>query len=258
MKRDQILPFFATLKPIQEFRTPFFYNNWGYEIVALILEKVSGLPLAELLRVNLFEPLGMHRTSTSWQTDDENVAKSYCVRDDLTPVEIDRPQLGEGSLMEAAGGVKSTLHDLIIWYKAWLSDIGSSCEAPAQDSAKSVLKECSTIVDSHAHFPGFSLLEQSYALGWATAQLPGQLGRISQNAIIGQEPIVGKGASSRLVVYHHGSMPSSTPVVNLIPEQDPRLFYCKTPWHPSTLRISSGRCLSKLCLAYRNQMTTST
>jgi CubicO group peptidase (beta-lactamase class C family) len=218
MQRDRILPLFATLKPVQEFCTSFCYNNLGYEIVALILEKVSGLPLSELLRVNVLEPLGMHRTSTSWHTDDDNVAKSYSVLDDLTSVEIVRPQLGDGSLMEAAGGVKSTLHDLIIWQKAWLAAINPSCEAFAQDSARSVLKECCTIIDSHAHFPGTSLLEQSYAAGWARAQLPGQLGRISQNVIIGQEPIVGRGANSCLVIYHHGSMPGSTSVVNLIPE----------------------------------------
>jgi CubicO group peptidase (beta-lactamase class C family) len=133
IQRDQILTFFATLKTIQEFRTSFFYNNWGYEIVALILEQVTGLSLTELLRVNLFEPLGMLRTSTSWQTDDDNVAKSYSVLDDLTPCKINRPQCGDGSLMEAAGGVKSTLHDLIIWYKTWLAAIDPNSESDAHD-----------------------------------------------------------------------------------------------------------------------------
>lgn len=117
MNKDQMLPFFATLKPVQEFRTSFRYNNWGYEIVALILEKITGRSLSELLHERLFEPLGMHNTSTSWQHSDDDSAKSYCVLDDLSPVEITRPQLGSGTLMEAAGGVKSTLNDLLILYK---------------------------------------------------------------------------------------------------------------------------------------------
>jgi CubicO group peptidase (beta-lactamase class C family) len=84
MNKDQMLPFFATLKPVQEFRTSFRYNNWGYEIVALVLEKITGRPLSELLHERLFEPLGMHNTSTSWQHSDDNSAKSYCVLDDLS------------------------------------------------------------------------------------------------------------------------------------------------------------------------------
>jgi len=76
------------------------------------------------------------------------------------------------------------------------------------------------ILSMHAILPGVSLREQSYAAGWARAQLPGQLGRLAWNTLLGDEPISGKGSESRLCVYHHSCMPGSTSVVNLFPETE--------------------------------------
>ena len=187
LDRSQILPFFATLRPALGFRSSFLYNNWGYEILALMLEQVTGVSLSELLEKRLFEPLGMHRTSTSWHTEDDNVAKSYGVLDDLTSVQITRPQLGKGTLMEAAGGVKSTIFDLIRIYKAWLRSINLQFRRSACDDPQSVLMECCTLISNDALLPGTSLREQGYAAGWARSQLPGQMGRVSQNVLIGEE-----------------------------------------------------------------------
>jgi CubicO group peptidase (beta-lactamase class C family) len=77
LPRDQIVPFFATLKPCLPFRTSFIYNNWGYELTGEILERRTGRKLAELLHDSIFKPLTMSRTSTSWIPEDNNEAKSY-------------------------------------------------------------------------------------------------------------------------------------------------------------------------------------
>ena len=53
MDRSVILPYFATLKAVQPFRTSFLYNNWGYELTALILERVTDTPLHQLLHDRL-------------------------------------------------------------------------------------------------------------------------------------------------------------------------------------------------------------
>ncbi|KAJ5342958.1 beta-lactamase/transpeptidase-like protein [Penicillium brevicompactum] len=75
LSRDQTLKTFATLKPCEPFRESFLYNNWGYEIVGKILETVTGDPLHVLLHEKIFKPLGMTRTSTSWDLDEENTTK---------------------------------------------------------------------------------------------------------------------------------------------------------------------------------------
>lgn len=122
--------------------------------------------------------------------------------------------------MEAAGGVKSTMADLLKLYKAYLDAIKDQFENVRDESPGSVFKHCRTIITNHARFEGPALREQGYGAGWARSQLPGQMGRVSLNLLICEEPIVGKGGPSQLVIYHHGSMPGSTSCVIMIPETD--------------------------------------
>ncbi|CAG8389661.1 unnamed protein product [Penicillium salamii] len=202
LSRDQTLKTFATLKQCELFCANFLYNNWGYELVGKILETVTGDPLHVLLHDKITKPLGMTRTSTSWDLD-ENTTKSYAVLQGLTPVPIGRPELGQGTLMEAAGGIKSTLEDLTIFYTSFLSAVNNQVASESNSTHGSIFHHCRDLVTNHAR-----------------SQLPGQLGRTSFNPSIGPEPITGKGSESRLVLYHHGSMPGSTSCVHLIPELD--------------------------------------
>ncbi|KAG7287782.1 hypothetical protein NEMBOFW57_007297 [Staphylotrichum longicolle] len=220
LHRDDTLKTFAALKQCEPFRTSFVYNNWGYEVVAKILEYITKRSLDNLLAEHIFKPLGMSRTSTSWDLDDGNSAKSYAVLHDLTSVPIGRPDLSPGKVMEAAGGIKSTIEDVTRLYTAYLHAIIDQTELDTDSTSCSVFHHCRDIVTNHARLPGTSLREQGYGAGFVRAQLPGQLGRISLNPSIGPQPVVGKGSESRLVLYHHGSMPGSTSCVHLIPGLD--------------------------------------
>jgi CubicO group peptidase (beta-lactamase class C family) len=40
----------------------FFYSNTGFIVAAAIAEKITGRTWHELMREELFEPLGMHET----------------------------------------------------------------------------------------------------------------------------------------------------------------------------------------------------
>jgi len=64
----------------------------------------------------------------SWAADDDNVAKSYQTLKDLSPCEVTHPLMG-GSFIEAAGGLKSTIHDLLILYKAFITAAYSEFES---------------------------------------------------------------------------------------------------------------------------------
>ncbi|KAJ5349895.1 beta-lactamase/transpeptidase-like protein [Penicillium brevicompactum] len=220
LSRDQTLKTFATLKPCEPFRASFLYNNWGYELIGKILETVTGDPLHVLLHEKIFRPLGMTRTSTNWDLDEENTTKSYVVLQDLTPVPIGRSELGQGTLMEAAGGVKSTIEDLTIFYTSFIFAVNDQVASDSDSTHESIFHHCRDLVTNHARLPGMSLREQGYGAGWTRSQLPGQLGRTSFNPSIGPEPITGKGSESRLILYHHGSMPGSTSCVHLVPELD--------------------------------------
>lgn len=219
MPRSEACRTFTTLTDTQPFRAGFEYNNWGAEIVGQVLEASSGQRIDDLMHNRIFQPLKMTRTSTSWDHSDDNEAKSYGVLQDLSPVEVARPQLGNGTLMGAAGGVKSTMHDMLTFYEAFLREVNLQYERETDETKWSPLKNCRMLTTNHARLPGLSLLEQGSGMGWIRAQLPGQLGRISANGPLGQEPVVGKGGPSTLVLYHHGCMPGSTTAINLVPER---------------------------------------
>lgn len=96
----------------------FIYNNGGYRMLSLVLERVLGLPLAQIMRERLFEPLGMHDT-TLWASDLDplpGVAQTHLAlptggfSKGVFPAVI----LGEG-------GIASTLDDM----QRWLTHLGA-------------------------------------------------------------------------------------------------------------------------------------
>lgn len=93
--------------------TKWEYSNTNYVIAGLIVEKVSEVPLFELLRRRVFQPLGMVSVvdfdAGPLGADD---AAGY-LRNALGPL---RPAPKEGpGWLYAAGGLAMTAHDLAIW-----------------------------------------------------------------------------------------------------------------------------------------------
>ena len=111
----ELLPLFADLPPIFAPGARYSYSNSGYCLLGLIIERVSGLPYGEFLRERVFAPLemdsshyllhapviphrasGYARTAHGWE---------HAPRFSMT-------------LPYAAGGIGSTLDDLIRWDRA--------------------------------------------------------------------------------------------------------------------------------------------
>ncbi len=58
----KLLPFFMDESPIQEPGIGFDYNNAGYILLGLILEKAAGLPYEEVIRRQIFQRAGMNHS----------------------------------------------------------------------------------------------------------------------------------------------------------------------------------------------------
>jgi len=85
----------------------------------------------------------------------------------------------------------------------------------------SVFKHLTTTMSAHSKLPGPSFRESTYGLGWLRTQLPNQMFKISPSlALLGEQPVLGEGATPRLLVAHYGSMPGACCGVNLFPEFD--------------------------------------
>jgi CubicO group peptidase (beta-lactamase class C family) len=90
------------------------YCNTGYNLLAIIVGRVSGMSFAEFSKQRIFEPLGM--ANTQWRDDYTRIVKrrstAYAVRD--TNVSIMRPIED----VHGNGGILTTVGDLLIWNEA--------------------------------------------------------------------------------------------------------------------------------------------
>jgi CubicO group peptidase (beta-lactamase class C family) len=88
------------------------YSNTGYNLQAVIVERVSGMSLGEFTRQHLFQPLGM--TSTQWRDDYTRIVKgrsiAYAARRE-GGFSTDMPFED----VHGNGGLLTTVGDLLIW-----------------------------------------------------------------------------------------------------------------------------------------------
>jgi D-alanyl-D-alanine carboxypeptidase len=122
----------------------FHYSNTNYEILGLVVEKVSGKPLNDFLAERVFAPLGMKNTTLPprdknglpdphWQgyffgtNVDGKKAYDAAIAGDknqaMVPWPKDKPPVDVTdwslSYTWASGSAISTLEDMRIWAKAW-------------------------------------------------------------------------------------------------------------------------------------------
>ena len=90
------------------------YSNTGYNLLAVVVDRVSGMPFAEFSRERIFEPLGM--SDTQWRDDYRRIvprrSTAYSAADD--GFLINRPI----EYVHGNGGILSTVGDLQTWNAA--------------------------------------------------------------------------------------------------------------------------------------------
>ena len=95
--------------------TRLIYSNGTYRMLALIIERLSGLSYAEFLRARIFEPMGM--------VDTESVASDLDVRPGLATLYVPAVGTPGGGWrrglypceFEGGGSIVSTLDDMLRW-----------------------------------------------------------------------------------------------------------------------------------------------
>jgi CubicO group peptidase (beta-lactamase class C family) len=89
------------------------YNNSGYYLLGLIIEKVSGMTYAEYVRKNIFAPLRMNDTDfDDQQTIVKNRASSYYLGSDSV---FRNSAYTNMEILFSIGGAYSTVKDLLLW-----------------------------------------------------------------------------------------------------------------------------------------------
>lgn len=99
--------------------TAYRYNNTGYVLLGMIIEKVAGQKYADYLNASFFKPLGMTRTSyCPSKTTDPGFASGYSRGPDRNAIPLTYLDLSHPF---AAGALCSTVGDLVKWQRALAS-----------------------------------------------------------------------------------------------------------------------------------------
>lgn len=111
------------LKPGYSFRAGYGYDNTLYIVAGQVAAAAGGAPYPTLMRREVFEPLGMRRCQIgTWNRDEVgNVAPPHRWQDGHY---VEVPPSGpvvEAATMDAAGGVRCSLNDMLIWAMNWLA-----------------------------------------------------------------------------------------------------------------------------------------
>ncbi|KAF5667725.1 beta-lactamase transpeptidase [Fusarium denticulatum] len=203
------------------FRSSFIYNNFAYEVLGHVIEKVSGSSYSSFLRERLLEPLGMKRTYYTDAEDMENEAKPYAALKNASVVQIPPALKGKNVLMGPAGGVRSCVDDLLNFYDALMGSAAEQLEI-RETAVTSHQRQKPSLPGLAAMWTGWNILpmplvrEHSYGYGWLRAQLPSVLAPTRGNLEL--SPLIGIGTGSRLAIWHSGDIPGYQTHATLFPE----------------------------------------
>ncbi len=93
----------------------FGYSNSNYFLLGLVIERASGLTYERYLQEKVLAPAGLTRTSTIDAPDAPNTAVGRTLDESDAVVEVKPIDM---SIPFAAGALRSTPHDLVLWDRA--------------------------------------------------------------------------------------------------------------------------------------------
>ena len=217
LERSETLKVVSYLETVFKFRSQWLYNNWGYALADLITELLSEQSWGDFLTSRILEPLGLNRTRTRHDTNQDNVAQAYIALSDGSPFSLPRPRVEDGTIIEGATGLQSSVSDLLKYSQVLTSTAEQQSNS---DKLNSPFRQLQIILQRHVDLsPTPSEREQSYAFGWVRTMLPNPLGICGLNSMyVESMPTVGKGLRApELVLHHQGSLVDFPSSIHLIP-----------------------------------------
>lgn len=208
-----------------DLRTEFWYSNVPFSIAGQILEDVAQCGRWDkFLQEKILGPLGMDRTTADWDTfsSDSNLAQPYTCQRDGSLEPLPQPELSASTLHGCAGGIRSSVNDMLKWCQAVLSATGG-LRGDTQDEtvskATSLLPNMSRLLESATIINPASEAAGNYCLGWVRQTTPATLGMISPNRRF-CAPVLGKDSPSKLIYSHNGDVKGYMASMCLFPDDE--------------------------------------
>ncbi|CAK7235407.1 hypothetical protein SCUCBS95973_009259 [Sporothrix curviconia] len=210
------------LPSVAPVRSTWLYNNWMYALVAEVMERATGQHWGETLAARVLQPLHLTQTTViASEIPDTNIAMPYMVLDDKTPSPLGH-QLGltQDEAMAAAGGVRSSLHDLLVWSDSLLASLAKD-EDGNENKNENKLTGLGPLFSGHSFLNSSVANDELYGFGFAKVTTPVTLGKIGFNpGLVPDMPVLGAGGKhtrSRTVFYHSGGLPGYNHCLILVP-----------------------------------------
>jgi CubicO group peptidase (beta-lactamase class C family) len=181
------LKFFADSTLLFEPGSRFVYNNSGYFLLGVIIEKITGMPYAQVLKERIFNPLGMH--DSGYDLPQPLLPKRAAGYEKRGSGYVNAEYL-DMTIPYAAGSLYSTVEDLYRWDQALYTDKLLSKE----------LKEL--CFKPYIQLPGGAGPAGGYAYGW----------------FIGRRA-VGESTDSVSVIEHGGGINGFNTIITRVPSQ---------------------------------------
>jgi CubicO group peptidase (beta-lactamase class C family)/D-alanyl-D-alanine dipeptidase len=121
--RADIIAGLAHIKPAYGFRSGYAYDNLLYIVAGEVAAAAGGASYEELLRREVFQPLGLSRCQVGEFDRDRigNVAQPHGRHGDRNIVVNGDEAVVPAIASAAAGGVRCSLDDMLLWARNWLA-----------------------------------------------------------------------------------------------------------------------------------------
>lgn len=201
---SELMATVSDLEPVLPFRLAWGYSNWGYSVAGAIIERLSSRRFYGYVKEVILDPLNLVNTTSQPafdHGDDANFAEAYTALRDSTPYPLPRRYPFKYRIFGSAGGMYSSVNDLLTYAKAVLG--------AEKDSAGGLLTNISMLLSNQVPLDGpFPRDYHFYGMGWIRTQLPGVVGLQGDNAELfdwdNKLPILGPKTTTMMTYYHQG------------------------------------------------------
>ena len=165
------------LKPAYSFRAGYGYDNTLYIVAGQLAAAAGGASYPVLMRREVFQPLGMSRCRIgTWNRETVgNVARPHVWRDGHY---FDVPATGpivQAATMDAAGGVRCSLNDMLIWAMNWLAPTPKQLAWLSPQQRQKEWTGYTPMPISARQHAWDGTLFYSYGYGWRIADVDGEM-----------------------------------------------------------------------------------
>lgn len=172
--RADIVAGLAHIKPAYSFRSGYAYDNLLYVVAGEVAAAAGGASYEELVRREVFQPLGLSRCRVgAWRPDQVGDVAQPHTRVGDRNVAANADIAVEPLVSAAAGGIRCSLDDMLVWANNWLApDAGQQAWLSAeQRQAAWVPRTPMPISARRRAWDGTRLF--AYGYGWRIADVDG-------------------------------------------------------------------------------------